>query len=95
MFHAQAFLDLNACLSSIFGLKSVNRYLAFISTYPTGMWSLRLHERKELNYTYFNIAQSAIFSQKHQLKYYTPDIHLAAFTLPPYIRKMLQDRLAK
>lgn len=96
MFHAQAFLDLNACLSSIFGSSSVSRYLAFISTYPTGMWSFTIAKKGEaLNYTNFNIAQAAIFSQKHQLKYYTPDIHLAAFTLPPYIRKMLQDRLAE
>lgn len=94
MFHAQAFLDLNDCLSSIFGIQSVSRYLAFISTYPTGMWSFTIAQKgKDIHYTHFDIAQSAIFSQKEQLKYYTPDIHLAAFTLPPFIRQMLTDRL--
>ena len=77
MFHTQAFLDLNVCLSSIFGNQSVSRYLAFISTYPTGMWSLLLL-RKEKTFIIRTLTLGLLSFHKRATKLYTPDIHLAA-----------------
>ncbi len=94
MFNAEAFLDLNKCIVDIFGNASVDRYLAFISTYPTGMWSFTVARKGgELKHGEFDIAEAAIFSQKNDLQYYTPDMHFAAFALPPFVRKMLAEKL--
>lgn len=96
MFNATAFLDLNACLSRIFGKASVSRYLAYISTYPSGMWSFTVAQKgKEINPNAFDMVGAAIFSQQQQLQYYTPDMQLAAFTLPPFIRKMIANKLVE
>ena len=38
-FNQAAFVQLSHCLQDIFGLENVHTYLAFIQTYPTGMWS--------------------------------------------------------
>ena len=92
LFNTEAFLSLNHCLSNIFGAQSVACYLAYISTYPTGMWSFTTAQKGQaLNYTNFDVAQAAIFSQHHHLKYYTPEMHYAAFALPPFVRQMLEQ----
>lgn len=93
LFNTVAFLDLNHCISQIFGQGSVACYLAYISTYPTGMWSFTIAQKsKDLTYTAFDLAAAAIFSQQHDLQYYTPEIHYAAFALPPFVRKMIAER---
>jgi len=96
MFNAKSFLELNNCMVDIFGFNSVSRYLAFISTYPSGMWSFTIAQKgSPLAYDKFDLTGAAIFSQQHDLQYYTPDMHFAAFTLPPFVRKMLQDSLTE
>ncbi len=96
MFNTEAFLELNACLSKLFGVESVSRYLAYISTYPSGMWSFTIAQKgKAIETNAFDMVSSAIFSQQEKLQYYTPDMQLAAFTLPPFIRQMLADKLAE
>jgi len=94
LFNTEAFLDLNQCIGEIFGRDSIACYLAYISTYPTGMWSFTMAQKgKELKYTDFNLADAAIFSEQHNLQYYTPEIHYAAFALPPFVRKMIEERV--
>lgn len=92
LFNTQAFLSLNRCLRTIFGDVSVGCYLAYISTYPTGMWSFTSARKGgALEPLQFNLAEAAIFSEQHQLQYYTPEMHYAAFSLPPFVRTMLAD----
>jgi len=94
LFNTEAFLDLNQCIGEIFGRSSMACYLAYISTYPTGMWSFTMAQKgKDLKYTDFNLADAAIFSEQHNLQYYTPEIHYAAFALPPFVRKMIEERI--
>ena len=89
-FNQRAFVDMNHCLRGIFGNQSVFCYLAFIPTYPTGMWSFTYaskggaHPRQD-----FDAERAARFSVDANLQYYNADMHHAAFCLPTFIHNML------
>jgi spermidine synthase len=92
MFNPSAFKDLNQCLKLVFGTESVNCYLVFIPTYPTGMWSLTYcskqgpHPVKDLDQ-----ASTTAFTQGQPLRYYNLDVHRAAFCLPNHIKAMINE----
>lgn len=89
-FNQRAFIDLNHCLKAIFGLEQVHCYLAFIPTYPTGMWSFSFGSKQGAHPVQdFNRDRAAQFAQDHSLQYYNADIHTAAFSLPTFIRTLL------
>ncbi|MEM6425917.1 MAG: polyamine aminopropyltransferase [Cyanobacteria bacterium P01_D01_bin.128] len=91
-FNQVAFIDLNRCLREIFGGEQVHCYLAFIPTYPTGMWSFSYCSKggpHPLASFDRNLADQ--FAQAHTLGYYNAEIHGAAFCLPTFIRHMLTD----
>ncbi|MEL6399694.1 MAG: polyamine aminopropyltransferase [Cyanobacteria bacterium J06626_4] len=89
-FNQKAFVELHHCLENIFGAESVHCYLAFIPTYPTGMWGFSfcskggLHPVDDLTRD-----RAAEFAQVQQLQYYNAGIHQAAFCLPTFIQTML------
>ncbi|MDA0674713.1 MAG: spermidine synthase, partial [Cyanobacteria bacterium] len=89
-FNQRAFVDLNHCLKDIFGEDQVHCYLAFIPTYPTGMWSFSfcskggVHPVQDLDRD-----RARQFAQAEGLQYYNADIHQAAFCLPTFIRTLL------
>ncbi|MGD1900565.1 MAG: polyamine aminopropyltransferase [Phormidesmis sp.] len=89
-FNQTAFVQLTHCLQDIFGEANIHTYLAFIQTYPTGMWSFTYgtkdgtHPVRSLNPT-----AATEFATAHSLQYYNSDIHQAAFCLPTFIKTML------
>jgi spermidine synthase len=89
-FNERAFVDLHHCLKSIFGKDWVHCYLAFIPTYPTGMWGFSFcskdgaHPVKDLNRD-----RAVQFAQTAGLQYYNADMHQAAFCLPTFIQTLL------
>jgi spermidine synthase len=88
--NSQAFIDLNRCFRSIFGQNHVFPYLAFIPTYPTGMWSFHIvaKDKTQPNENFdYQLAQQ--FAKQKQLRYYNQDIHRAAFVLPTFVQQML------
>ncbi|MGF1458854.1 MAG: hypothetical protein ACFBSG_07485 [Leptolyngbyaceae cyanobacterium] len=91
-FNQRAFVDLNRCLKDIFGPPSVHCYLAFIPTYPTGMWGFsfcakgQVHPVQDLPRD-----RAAQFADAHQLQYYNAGIHQAAFCLPTFIQTLLNE----
>lgn len=92
-FNQAAFVDLVHCLQSIFGIANVHPYLAFIQTYPTGMWSFSYCSKQSRHpVASLDMEQAIAFTEKHDLKYYNSDVHGAAFCLPTFIKKMLNDR---
>ncbi|MCH2022687.1 MAG: polyamine aminopropyltransferase [Saprospiraceae bacterium] len=94
LFNTNAFLGLNKCMHDIFGKNSIACYLTYISTYPTGMWSfITAQKNKDLKYTDFDLPAAAIFSQKNNLQYYTPEMHFAAYALPPFVRQLIKEHL--
>lgn len=66
-------------------------YLAFISTYAMGMWSFALaSQRLHPVHDYKRAAAEARLRPfADSLQYYNPDVHLAAFALPNFVRRML------
>lgn len=91
-FNVAAFKECFKCYRSIFGAENVHCYLAFIPTYPSGMWSFSysckgsLHPLKNIN-----TEKIEAFAQQHSLQYYNALVHQAAFYLPTFVQKMLAD----
>lgn len=70
-------------ISAVFPITKV--YLAFIPTYPTGMWSITMGSKKS---DPEKVDISTIPS--YPTKYYTPEIHKAAFALPKFVQDLLK-----
>lgn len=60
-------------------------YLAYIPTYPTGMWSFTMGTKQ---YHPLRDRQPARVSGT---KYYTEEIHQAAFVLPPFVQELTRQ----
>ncbi len=63
-------------------------YLSHVPTYPAGMWAFILASPKRpLPSTPDPARFAALGLTTH---YYTPDVHQAAFTLPPFVQRLLK-----
>lgn len=60
-------------------------YLSFLPTYPSGMWSYTIAANTDIPYLCPRSLPGLT------TKYYTPEIHRAAFTLPPFVAELLED----
>ena len=89
-FNTAVFQEIFQCYGTIFGAENVHCYLAFIPTYPTGMWSFSFCSKGNLHPTAnLDTEQADQFADQHDLQYYNAAIHTAAFALPGYVRKLL------
>ena len=89
-FNQAAFVQLVHCLQDIFGVENVYPYLAFIQTYPTGMWSFSYGTKRGLSpVEAIDLAAISQFASTHNLQYYNSEIHRAAFALPTFVKEML------
>lgn len=81
----------HAELSSI--LENVRLYLAHIPTYPMGLWSFNAASRGIDLVDDFDLdrARERIVSFAGDLRYYTPELHQAAFALPAFVRRGLRS----
>ena len=92
-FNETVFKEIYACQQQIFGPNHVHCYLAFIPTYPTGMWSFAYCTKLDLHpIDDFAGAEACAFAQDQRLNYYNEAIHLAAFSLPSFVRTLLANR---
>ncbi len=90
-FNQPAFVDIHQCLKGIFGADQVFCYLAFIPTYPTGMWSFNYATKGAAHPIQgMDAARSESFAIAHDLQYYNVGIHQAAFALPTFVQTMLK-----
>ena len=93
MFHAKTFVELDQCLKSVFGQSHVHTMIFHATTYPSGMWSIQMaikgqyHPVKDVKKE--NIAQSL---KGKTLRYYNEDLHSAAFSLPTFVKEMLDNK---
>ena len=78
------FRDIQGRVKLAFG--NNHPYLSFIPTYPTGMWTLTLAYR-DPEKSFFSEERSKEVSPG--CRYYTPEIHKAAFHLPNFVQKLL------
>ncbi|MDD3271476.1 MAG: polyamine aminopropyltransferase [Syntrophomonadaceae bacterium] len=59
-------------------------YLAAIPTYPSGLWSFTMGSK-------CYDPEKPVFTGKLDFKYYTPEIHQAAFKLPAFVKKIIAE----
>ncbi len=92
MFHAETFVELNACLKKVFSPSQVHTMLFHAPTYPSGMWSLQMAVKGQYHPVKdFKKDMARDFVNAKDLKYYNEDLHGAAFTLPTFVKKMLNN----
>jgi spermidine synthase len=90
-FNQRAFVDIHHRLKGIFGDENVFCYLAFIPTYPTGMWSFNYVTKGAAHPIQgMDAAKSEGFAAEHALQYYNVGMHQAAFALPTFVQTMLK-----
>ena len=89
-FNEKVFVEIYDCYREIFGKDKVHCYLAYIPTYPTGMWSFSYSAKGDCDpLAGLDAAKVDTLSNQLQLKYYNAEIHRAAFALPNFVKKML------
>ncbi len=91
-FNKETMVETFQCLRKIFGADRVHLYLAYIPTYPTGMWSFIYASKGDVHpYNQLDPAKAGAFARKNNLQYYNPEIHRSAFALPTFVKNMLDD----
>ncbi|MGE3062263.1 MAG: polyamine aminopropyltransferase [bacterium] len=83
-FHADSIKIFSDRLKRIFGF--IKPYLAFIPTYPSGMWEFIICTKHEFDPSLKN--EALIKDFEGVLKYYNHDIHDGAFKLPTFVKKI-------
>lgn len=90
-FNNKVFKEIYEVYGSIFGKDKVHCYLAYIPTYPTGMWSFSYSAKGDAHpLNDFNKEKSKKFSDEQDLSYYNEGIHESAFALPNFVKKMIK-----
>jgi spermidine synthase len=91
-FNIPVFKEIYAAYREVFGQAKVYPYLAFIPTYPTGMWSFAFCSKGNVH-PLENLRTKAAkqFASDQALNYYNEEIHRSAFVLPRFVRNMLEE----
>ena len=89
-FNNKVFKEVYDDYRGIFGREQVHCYLAYIPTYPTGMWSFSYSSKGSAHPIHgFDEQRVSSFSEKHRLSYYNDSIHRSAFALPNFVKEMI------
>jgi spermidine synthase len=90
-FNQKVFQEIYECYRGIYGHDKVHCYLAYIPTYPTGMWSFSYCSKGEAHpLNSLDTEKSETFAKQHNLQYYNAGIHQAAFALPSFVKEMIE-----
>jgi len=81
---SMAFQDLGA----VFGPACVRAYLATIPSYPGALWSFTFCSERHNPVAAAPALPSEVSTK---LEYFSPDVHGAAFVLPPFVRRLTQQ----
>ncbi|RMH74066.1 MAG: polyamine aminopropyltransferase [Gemmatimonadetes bacterium] len=91
-YNQRIFREIFDCHRQIFGRDQVYCYLAYIPTYPTGMWSFSYASKGSAHpLTGLDDEHANAFATTHQLQYYNAGVHRGAFALPTFVSNMLGD----
>jgi len=91
-FNNKVFKEIYQVYRSIFGVNNVHCYLAYIPTYPTGMWSFSYSSKGNAHpIEGFDLEKSKAFAEANDLSYYNEQIHTSAFALPNFVKKMINQ----
>lgn len=59
-------------------------YLASVPTYPSGLWTFTVGSKK-------HDPEKPVFNDTLDWKYYSQEVHKAAFKLPPFVQKIVEQ----
>jgi spermidine synthase len=91
-FNQSVFKEIFSCYREIFEPDNVHCYLAYIPTYPSGMWSFSFCSKGELHpIDDLDLDRQEKLLANYKLSYYNEDIHKAAFALPGFVKDQLQS----
>lgn len=90
-FNKRSFVELNQCLKGIFGAEKVNTLLFNTAIYPSGVWSFMVASKGTVDPRAANRDEVEKFLSCNDLKYYNYDLHIGAFSLPTYVKRMLNE----
>ncbi len=91
MFNRDIFIELNECLKNIFGKSKVKTLLFNTPTYPTGIWSFQIASKGSVNPESVDPEDIAQFEKNNTLHYYNYDMHHSAFSLPNYVKNIINE----
>lgn len=91
-FNESTFVEIHQTLKDIFGQNKADVMLFHVPTYPTGVWSGQIASKGKVDPKKFDADKARAFSTEHRLRYYSPEIHVASFVLPPYVKAMLGQK---
>jgi len=76
-------------LGRVFGHERISPYLATVPSYPGGLWSFTFCSKTR---DPIGEAPGEIkLGVRESLRYYSAEVHRAAFALPPFVRKLLDE----
>lgn len=94
-FNIKVFKEIFQTYRKIYGQDNVHCYLAYIPTYPSGMWSFSYsvkgdrHPVKDMN-----MEAADQFAEDQGLRYYNAGVHYGAFALPGFVKELLREEVA-
>jgi spermidine synthase len=91
-FNENAFAELHHTIGDLFGKDNAHVALFYVPTYPTGMWSFQIglkNDSMRLSDIYDHSIEE--FVEKHGLRYYNADIHIASLALPNFVKTLLNN----
>jgi len=90
-YNQHIFKSVFQCYNTIFRSDQVYCYLMYLPSFPSGMWSFSFCSKGNLN-PFDGLNEKIIknFSSQNNLKYYSFDVHKAAFVLPRFVKDLLQ-----
>lgn len=91
LFNEKVFAEINGVLKEIFGHDRVHTLVYSQPTYPSGTWSFMLSRRYCNAPMQLDRKKIEEFTSQHNLGYYNPDCHFAAFALPNYVKDLLNE----
>ena len=69
-------------------LKNRRFYISYMPSYPSGMWSFMIAGDYEMNEEKI---KKAYEERNIETRHYNPELHMAAFALPQWMKKMIND----
>ena len=89
-FNVEVYKEIYQTFKRIYGADNVFSYLLFIPTYPSGMWSFSYSSKGDVHpWKSLDDQEAWQFTEDHDLQYYNPEIHRAAFALPNFVKQMI------
>lgn len=70
--------------------EQVRLYLGFVPTYPSGLWAYAMAGNQLPNLDLTELQRRHRERNLTNCRYYSPEVHLAGFVLPPFVQELLQ-----